>query len=83
MSGWRLAECKTYSDMLDVTYKIFPDSKPHVSLATLENIGVPLKTVLTMSEADRFKLFKNTYGFTSTCMFLMRMFLEPPKIKVY
>ena len=41
------------------------------------------EVVHTMARADRFKLFKDTYGFTSTCMFLMRMFLEPPKAKVH
>ena len=79
MSGWRLAECKTYSDMLAVIYKFFPDSKPHVSLATLESIGIPLKTLLAMTEADRLKLFKDKYGFAATCMYLVRMFLEPAK----
>ena len=79
MSGWRLAHCKTYSDMLEVTYKFFPYSKPHVSLSTLESIGIPLKTLLKMSEPDRIKLLKITFGYTSTCMFIMRMFLEPSK----
>eukprot|EP00760_Papus_ankaliazontas_P013339 PhM_4_TR15697/c0_g1_i2/m.11385/K11838/USP7, UBP15; ubiquitin carboxyl-terminal hydrolase 7 len=78
----RLQDCKNSEQLLEYLFTQYPDARKYVTKDTIDSMGIPVDTLVTMPEADRRRVFRDTVTNMSARTYLMRLFMEVAS-KVY